>query len=132
MNERLYKIGEAACMVELESYVLRYWETEFSHLCPKRTPKGQRLYSDKDIDLLFKIRYLLHEQGLTIEGARKVLKNSSLSQTNNTHIHAQLSDTNTPDAQYTTSSQEIPKINTLLSILKTVEHELFLMKQLLQ
>lgn len=74
MSERTYKIGEAAQLLNLKSYVLRFWETEFSQLNPLRTEKGQRLYSEADLELLKFIRHLLHERGLTIEGARKVLQ----------------------------------------------------------
>lgn len=73
MTEQTYRIGEAARLLNLESYVLRFWETEFSQLRPARTPKGQRLYSETDMELLRRIRFLLHEQGMTIEGARRVL-----------------------------------------------------------
>lgn len=74
MSERTYKIGEAAQLLNLKSYVLRFWETEFPQLNPLRTEKGQRLYSEADLELLKFIRNLLHERGLTIEGARKVLQ----------------------------------------------------------
>lgn len=73
MTERTYRIGEAARLLKLESYVLRFWELEFSQLCPIRTPKGQRIYTEADIELLRRIRELLHEQGMTIEGARRIL-----------------------------------------------------------
>ena len=74
MSRRTYKIGEAAQLLNLKSYVLRFWETEFPQLSPLRTEKGQRLYSETDLELLKFIRNLLHERGLTIEGARKVLQ----------------------------------------------------------
>ena len=74
MSGRTYKIGEAAQLLNLKSYVLRFWETEFPQLSPLRTEKGQRLYSEADLELLKFIRHLLHERGLTIEGARKVLQ----------------------------------------------------------
>ncbi len=70
---KTYRIGEAARMLQLKSYVLRFWETEFPQLKPLRTEKGQRLYTEKDIELLHSIRHLLHERGLTIDGARKEL-----------------------------------------------------------
>ena len=70
MTGRTYRIGEAARLLKLEGYVLRFWETEFE----QRTPKGQRLYSDADLVVLRRIRTLLHEQGMTIEGARRVLE----------------------------------------------------------
>ncbi len=68
-----YKIGEAAALLNLKTYVLRFWETEFPQIAPLRTEKGQRLYTDEHVALLRRIRFLLHERGLTIEGARKVL-----------------------------------------------------------
>ena len=74
MTGRTYRIGEAARLLKLEGYVLRFWETEFEQLRPLRTPKGQRLYSDADLVVLRRIRTLLHEQGMTIEGARRVLE----------------------------------------------------------
>ena len=73
MSEKLYKIGEAAALLELKAYVLRFWETEFPQLIPVRTDKGQRMYSEDNIRLLRRIKHLLHEQGLTIEGARRAL-----------------------------------------------------------
>lgn len=77
MREKTYRIGEAADMLRLKSYVLRFWETEFPQLAPLRTDKGQRLYTDYHIALLHRIRQLLHEQGMTIEGARRVLASSA-------------------------------------------------------
>ncbi len=73
MSEKLYKIGEAAELLKLKSYVLRFWEMEFPQLAPTRTQTGQRLYTEKDLSVLKRIRHLLHERGLTIEGARKLL-----------------------------------------------------------
>lgn len=69
----IYKIGEAAALLNLKTYVLRFWETEFPEIAPRRTAKGQRLYTEAHLALLDRIRYLLHERGLTIGGARKVL-----------------------------------------------------------
>ena len=75
---RMYRIGEAARALNLQTSVLRFWEGEFPELQPVRTPKGQRLYTEKDMEVLRKIRSLLHEQGMTIEGARRVLSGGSL------------------------------------------------------
>jgi len=68
-----YKIGEAAALLNLKTYVLRFWETEFPEIVPLRTEKGQRLYTEEHLALLERIRYLLHERGLTIGGARRAL-----------------------------------------------------------
>ena len=69
----MYRIGEAAAALGLKSYVLRFWETEFPQLEPVRTEKGQRLYTEDHIELLKLIKHLLHERGLTIDGARRIL-----------------------------------------------------------
>jgi DNA-binding transcriptional MerR regulator len=70
----MYRIGEAATLLGLKTYVLRFWETEFPQIKPKRTDKGQRLYTEEHIETLKQIQHLLHERGLTIEGARKELE----------------------------------------------------------
>lgn len=75
--EQTLRIGEVAELLELETYVLRFWETEFPQLTPLRTPKGQRLYAQRHVELLRTIKKLLHEQGFTIEGARRVLEQGS-------------------------------------------------------
>ncbi|NDV25597.1 MerR family transcriptional regulator [Desulfovibrio sp. JC010] len=72
-EEKIYKIGQAAKLVGLKSYVLRFWEGEFEQLEPIRTPSGQRLYNEEHITLISRIKTLLHDEGLTIEGARKRL-----------------------------------------------------------
>lgn len=75
---RMYRIGEAAKELNLQTSVLRFWEGEFSELQPVRTPKGQRLYTERDMEILRRIRALLHEQGMTIEGARRVLSGAAV------------------------------------------------------
>jgi DNA-binding transcriptional MerR regulator len=69
-----YKIGEVSRLTGLESYVLRFWENEFALLHPKKNTGGQRVYLQKDIDLILKIKKMLYEEGYTIAGAKKVLK----------------------------------------------------------
>ena len=76
-----YSIGEVSKLVGLKSYVLRYWETEFKQLTPPKNRAGNRTYRQKDIDLIIKIKNLLHGEKFTIEGARSVIssKVSSIS-----------------------------------------------------
>ena len=69
-----YKISEVSKMSGLEAYVLRYWETEFSILSPRKNRGGQRVYEQKDIDTILKIKKMLYEEGFTIAGARKRLQ----------------------------------------------------------
>ena len=72
--DKLYfKIGEVSELLGVEPYVLRYWETEFSILQPKKSGTGHRLYRRKDVELLLRIKYLLYEKKFTIEGARQFL-----------------------------------------------------------
>lgn len=73
-GQKTYKIGEAAKLLNLKTHVLRFWESEFSHLKPKRTEKGQRYYTDNDLDQLREVQNLLHVKGLTIDGAKKELE----------------------------------------------------------
>jgi DNA-binding transcriptional MerR regulator len=79
--EKTYRIGEAAEMLALKSYVLRFWESEFPQLVPLRTEKGQRLYTEEHVSLLRRIQTLLHEKGMTIDGARRILEHEANSRT---------------------------------------------------
>ena len=72
-----YSIGEVSKMVELKSYVLRYWETEFKQLTPPKNRAGNRTYRQKDIALIIKIKDLLYNKKYTIEGARSMLSSKS-------------------------------------------------------
>lgn len=77
-GEKLYfKIGEVARIVGVKPYVLRYWETEFSILKPGKTRSKHRLYRRRDVEILVKIKDLLHTRRFTIEGARKKLREES-------------------------------------------------------
>lgn len=72
--EKLYfRIGEVSRLTHTKSYVLRYWETEFSMLRPGKSSTGHRLYRRRDVEIVLEIRRLLYGQGFTIEGARKKL-----------------------------------------------------------
>ena len=76
--DKLYfKIGEVSELLGVEPYVLRYWETEFSVLSPKKSGTGHRLYRRKDVELLLRIKHLLYEKRFTIEGARQTLQAES-------------------------------------------------------
>jgi DNA-binding transcriptional MerR regulator len=73
--DKLYfKIGEVAKMADVPTHVLRYWESEFSGISPKRTNTKQRLYKRQDVELILQIKTLLHEKGYTIAGAKKFLE----------------------------------------------------------
>ena len=72
--ERGLKIGEAARALGVESYVLRFWETQFPFLKPRHTRTKHRFYNEKDLDVLRLIKRLLHEEGFTIAGTNKHIK----------------------------------------------------------
>src|SRR6202140_2463623 len=76
--DKLYfKIGEVSELLGVEPYVLRYWETEFPVLSPKKSGTGHRLYRRKDVELLLKLKHLLYDKRYTIEGARQSLHNEA-------------------------------------------------------
>ena len=73
-DRRYFRIGEASRIIGVEPYVLRYWESEFSQLRPRRADSNQRTYQRKDIETLVEIKRLLYSEKMTIEGARRRLK----------------------------------------------------------
>ena len=68
-----FRIGEVSKIVDVEPYVIRYWETEFKTVSPVRTKTAQRLYRRKDVQELLTIKNLLYSQRFTIDGAKKQL-----------------------------------------------------------
>ncbi len=72
-DKLFFRIGEVARLTSLRPSILRYWETEFSVLQPQKSRSGQRLYSRKELSLVFDIKKLLYSEKLTIEGARRAL-----------------------------------------------------------
>ncbi|HLG32406.1 MAG TPA: MerR family transcriptional regulator [Ignavibacteriaceae bacterium] len=69
-----YSISEVSKITDIEQYVLRYWETEFEELKPQKNRAGNRIYTNKDIQLILYIKELLREKKYTIEGAKKILE----------------------------------------------------------
>ena len=72
-DKLFFRIGEVSHIVGVEAYVLRYWESEFPGLSPRKSSTGQRMFRRKDVELLLRIKHLLYGQKFTIEGARKAL-----------------------------------------------------------
>ena len=66
-----YKIGEVSKITGLPSYVLRFWESEFEFLRPQKSRGHQRVYTQKDVEMLLQIKRMRYEQGFTIEGLRR-------------------------------------------------------------
>jgi len=73
-EKNLYRIGEVSRITDTKPFVLRYWETEFPTLQPVKSPKGHRLYRRKDVDTVLLIKRLLYDEGFTIAGARRHLR----------------------------------------------------------
>jgi DNA-binding transcriptional MerR regulator len=69
-----YRIGEVAQIVGVQPHVLRYWESEFRTIRPRKSTKGQRVYSRRDVEKLLRVKDLLKNQGFTIAGAKKQLR----------------------------------------------------------
>jgi DNA-binding transcriptional MerR regulator len=68
-----FRIGEVSHIVGVEPHVLRYWESEFPALTPRKSSSGQRMFRRRDVELLLRIKHLLYDRKFTIEGARRAL-----------------------------------------------------------
>lgn len=68
-----FRIGEVSRILQVEPYVLRYWESEFKSIKPMRTRSDQRLYKRKDVEALMTIKHLLYDEAFTIKGAKQYL-----------------------------------------------------------
>lgn len=73
-----FRIGEASSVVGVEPHVLRYWETEFRSIRPKKSARGQRVYSRRDVEMLLRIKELLYHHGFTISGAKRRLREKGM------------------------------------------------------
>jgi DNA-binding transcriptional MerR regulator len=72
-DKLFFRIGEVCKIVEVEPFVLRFWETEFPNLAPGKSKSGHRVYKRKDIENILRVKELLYERGYTIAGARRQL-----------------------------------------------------------
>ncbi|MDJ0837340.1 MAG: MerR family transcriptional regulator [Acidobacteriota bacterium] len=72
-HKMYYRMGEVAEMVDLEAHVIRFWEDNIPQLAPKKSRAGHRIFTRDDIDLVMKIKRLVHEEGFTIAGVRRKL-----------------------------------------------------------
>jgi DNA-binding transcriptional MerR regulator len=78
-EERLYTIGDVSRLADLKPFVLRYWESEIPQLQPTKDDAGRRLYRQQDVDMVFRIKRLLYDEGFTIAGARRHLREKGAS-----------------------------------------------------
>ncbi len=115
-NKQYFKIGEVSTLTELETYVLRYWETEFKSIRPVRMGSNQRLYRRKDVETILEIKKLLYDEGFTIAGAKKkILLNHK-------------AEKETPVAK---AEPPVPSSEPLKNLLQEVRNELLDLQQVL-
>ena len=105
-----FKIGEVSKIADVAPHVLRYWESEFSDINPKRAGSRQRLYRRQDVELILVIKNLLHVQGYTISGARKLI-----SESDDVSDLEVVEETNNTASQIGSIKQELMELKELLS-----------------
>lgn len=88
-----YSISEVSKLTGIEQYILRYWETEFEQLKPQKNRAGNRIYTNKDIQLILYIKNLLRERKYTIDGAKKILENYSAEKLVEDQVHSNEAET---------------------------------------
>ena len=71
VDKEFFSIKEVADMLELKPYILRYWEKEFTFLSPAKSVSGRRIYGGREVNLLYRLKYLLYTKRYTIQGAKK-------------------------------------------------------------
>lgn len=76
LSKDYYRIGEVSRLTETKAFVLRYWETEFPMLQPVKSPSGHRMYRREDVETVLRIKRLLYDEGFTIAGARRHLRDA--------------------------------------------------------
>lgn len=108
MENKFYKIGEISKLLGLPASTLRYWETEFNQLRPTKSSGRQRFYTQKHIDLLQKLKTLLYDEKLTIDGVKQRLKNGASDITVPTKITSNI------DFQVTIIKKELLEILSML------------------
>lgn len=74
INKLYYSIGEVAAQFDVNASLIRFWEKEFSSIQPKKNKKGNRLFTQKDIEVIGRIYHLVKEKGYTLDGAKQALK----------------------------------------------------------
>jgi DNA-binding transcriptional MerR regulator len=106
-HERLYyRIGEVSRITGLKAHVLRYWESEFKVIRPHKEGSLQRLYRRKDLDLILKIKKLLYEDGFTIAGAKKKIRDLEKLENKQTKLKLVEKGSNGKSNEFLTTLQE--------------------------
>src|ERR1700751_2305595 len=116
---RLYRIGEVSRLTALKPFVLRYWETEFPMLEPVKSPSGHRIYRQEDVDMVLKIKRLLYDEGFTIAGARRYLREQ----------HCAMEAESAPTGYHTENAAELLSRKMLLDLRDTLRAFLTLLER---
>ena len=111
----LFRIGEVSRLTKTKAFVLRYWETEFPMLQPVKTAAGHRFYRQQDVELVLTIKRLLHDEGFTIAGARRLLQEN----------HSQLP----PESSSSSNSAQLLSRKMLLDLRDTLRAFLTLLER---
>lgn len=112
-----FRIGEVSDLVGVDTHVLRYWETEFKQIRPRRAKSNQRLYRKQDVENLLLIKTLLHEQGYTISGARNVLQKQDKAAVNlSPAVKTQVKNEDTSARKLAAIKKELRKIQQILAM----------------
>lgn len=82
LTDKYYNIQQASEIIGVKPHVLRFWESEFSELKPKKSQTGRRIYQKRDIAIIFKIKQLLYDEGFTIQGAKQKIKSGNKNESN--------------------------------------------------
>jgi DNA-binding transcriptional MerR regulator len=119
-----YSISEVSKITDIEQYVLRYWETEFEELKPQKNRAGNRIYTNKDIQLILYIKELLREKKYTIEGAKKILEDyiqgkAPEFKVNEKAEHEQIEIKDEDDFSNPSSRSDLEEIKSLLEFILT-------------
>jgi DNA-binding transcriptional MerR regulator len=73
--EKSYSIGDVSRLLQVKPHVIRYWEEAVPFVAPKKSVSGRRLYTDRELQLLLRLKHLLYDKRYTIEGARERIWN---------------------------------------------------------
>lgn len=116
-----YSISEVSKITSIEQYVLRYWETEFEQLRPQKNRAGNRIYTNKDIQLILHIKTLLRERKYTIEGAKKIMENYSpdklIQATESVSQDVEVEQQEIPKQEKTQLQKDLEEIKNILEVL---------------
>jgi DNA-binding transcriptional MerR regulator len=117
-ESRPLKIGEAARLLGVEAYVLRFWETQFPFLRPRHTASSHRMYAPENIESLKMVKRLLHVEGFTIAGAKRHIREVGLARLRAPEADPAPSATTAPEPSPTTGNSGYPDLRQTLNAIR--------------